>query len=151
MFVLVPTPLLSQMPGTDWETTTGDVKARVLARLGHHDVKLDPSAIEVEQVMTPVEWCRRFGLYDGSAFGAAHTLFQLGPMRSSNYSKEIKGLYYVGASTTPGTGLPMVVLGGKMIAERIQKTEVRKQKSEAGSQKPESFASPQDNLRAENE
>jgi phytoene desaturase len=119
MFVLVPTPLLSQMPGTDWESTAGDVKARVLARLGHHGVKLDPSAIEVEQVMTPVEWSRRFGLYDGSAFGAAHTLFQLGPMRSSNYSKEIKGLYYVGASTTPGTGIPMVVLGGKMTADRV--------------------------------
>jgi phytoene desaturase len=120
MFVLVPTPLLSQMPGTDWESTAEDVKARVLARLHHHDVKLDPSLIVVEQVLTPVEWRRRFGLYDGSAFGAAHTLFQLGPMRASNYSKEIEGLYYVGASTTPGTGMPMVVLGGKMVSNRIR-------------------------------
>ncbi|MFX9707486.1 phytoene desaturase, partial [Acinetobacter baumannii] len=62
----------------------------------------------------------RFGLYDGSAFGAAHTLRQIGPFRAPNYSREIKGLYYVGASTTPGTGLPMVALGGRLVADRIE-------------------------------
>jgi phytoene desaturase len=34
-------------------------------------------------------------------------------------SEELEGLYYVGASTTPGTGMPMVVLSGRLVAERI--------------------------------
>lgn len=119
MFVLVPTPLVSEMRGVDWETTAREVKSRVIERLNHHGVDLTPKRIAVEAIYTPLDWQRKFGLYDGSAFGASHKLFQMGPMRARNYSKDIKGLYYVGASTTPGTGMPMVVLGGKMVAERI--------------------------------
>jgi phytoene desaturase len=72
-----------------------------------------------ERVWSPVEWGNRFGLHDGSAFGAAHTLFQVGPFRDSNRDPRVRGLYYVGAGTTPGTGVPMVTLGGAMTAERI--------------------------------
>ena len=60
-----------------------------------------------------------FGLHMGSAFGASHNLFQVGPFRNSNKSKKYKNLFFVGASTTPGTGLPMCVLSGKMVAERV--------------------------------
>jgi len=118
-FILVPTPLLSEMPGADWQLETRKVREKVLNRLARHGIEIEPGRIVVEEVLTPVDWQDRFGLYDGSAFGAAHTLFQIGPFRARNYSREIDGLYYVGASTTPGTGMPMVVLGGKRTAERI--------------------------------
>ena len=114
VFVLVPVPVLSDLPDIDWDDASREIRSRVLSRIG-----LDPARIATEEVWTPVEWKRRFGLYDGSAFGAAHTLFQVGPFRARNYSTAIHGLYHVGASTTPGTGMPMVVLGGKMTAERI--------------------------------
>lgn len=119
-FVLVPTPLLSEMPDADWPGITARVRQEVLERLWQHGVDLDPERIVTEDVYTPDDWSRRFGLYDGSAFGASHTLFQVGPFRARNYSTEVDGLYYVGASTTPGTGMPMVVLGGKLTAERIE-------------------------------
>jgi phytoene desaturase len=120
IFVLAPTPVLSQMPSLDWVETTRAVKAQVLERLRRHGLDLAPERIMVEEVYTPQEWRRRFGLYDGSAFGAAHTFFQVGPFRARNYDEELDGLFYVGASTTPGTGLPMVALSGKLVAERIQ-------------------------------
>jgi phytoene desaturase len=120
IFVLAPTPLLSQLPGLDWAETTRAVKAQVLERLRRHGLDLAPERIAVEEVYTPQEWRRRFGLYDGSAFGAAHNFFQVGPFRARNYDEEVDGLFYVGASTTPGTGLPMVALSGKLVAERIQ-------------------------------
>ncbi|HEX8088399.1 MAG TPA: phytoene desaturase family protein [Blastocatellia bacterium] len=119
MFALVPTPLVSEMPGADWAVVTRKVKARIIERLQKHGVNLTPGRIIVEEVYTPVDWRRRFGLHDGSAFGAAHTLFQMGPLRARNYAERVEGLYYVGASTTPGTGMPMVVLGGRMVAERV--------------------------------
>jgi len=119
MFVLVPTPLLSDMGDTDWQAVTQSIKTRVLDRLRQHGIDLAPERIAVEEVYTPEEWRRRFGLFNGSAFGAAHTLFQVGPFRTRNYSEEIAGLFYVGASTTPGTGMPMVVLSGKLAAERV--------------------------------
>lgn len=120
MFVLAPMPLLSQMNGVDWPATIKRIRQQVLERLWQHAVDLNPECIVVEEVLTPLEWQRRFGLFDGSAFGAAHTLGQVGPFRARNYAREIAGLYYVGASTTPGTGLPMVVLSGKLTAERIE-------------------------------
>lgn len=119
MFVLVPTPLLSQLGPVNWEELVSAVRERVLARLRLHGVGIGPEDFVFEQAMTPEDWRQQFGLYDGSAFGAAHSLFQVGPFRPRNYSREIAGLYYVGASTTPGTGMPMVALGGRMVAERI--------------------------------
>lgn len=120
VFVLVPTPLLSEMPGLGDEQTVEMVRKRVLDRLASERIFLDRERIVVEKVLTPEDWRRRFGLHDGSAFGAAHTLFQVGPFRSRNYSGQVEGLFYVGASTTPGTGMPMVVLGGKLTAERVR-------------------------------
>ncbi len=119
MFVLVPTPLLSEIPETDWGQTIISIKQQIFARLKDHGVEIDETMIEFEEVFTPKTWAEKFGLYDGSAFGGAHTLFQVGPFRPRNYSSEIDGLYYTGASTTPGTGMPMVVLSGKLVAERI--------------------------------
>jgi phytoene desaturase len=123
MFVLVPTPLISEACVPDWNAEARYVKRRVLARLAQHGIMLDDSRIVVEETYTPEIWRDRFGLYDGSAFGAAHNLLQVGPFRDANFSRHIKGLYYVGASTTPGTGMPMVVLSGKLVADRVIKHE----------------------------
>lgn len=117
-FVLAPVPLISKWD-EDWEPAVKLIKERVFERLAHHRTNLVEDDILVEKVWTPVEWRDQFGLFDGSAFGAAHHLFEVGPFRSKNYDTKISGLYYVGASTTPGTGMPMVILGGKMTAERI--------------------------------
>jgi len=120
MFALAPTPLLSEMPDVDWRAAINDVRQRIFERLWLDDIGLATERIVVEEVFTPVEWRRRFGLFDGSAFGAAHTLFQVGPFRPRNYSSEIDGLYFAGASTTPGAGMPMVALSGKLTAQRIE-------------------------------
>ncbi|HEY9285972.1 MAG TPA: phytoene desaturase family protein, partial [Pyrinomonadaceae bacterium] len=119
VFVLAPVPTLRQMPAADWRAEVDEIRSKIFTTLARHNVALDASRLSVEEVYTPEDWRRRFGLYDGSAFGAAHTLRQLGPLRRKNFSAEIDGLYYVGASTTPGTGMPMVVLSGRLVAERI--------------------------------
>lgn len=114
MFVLVPTPVISELRCADWSPVLRKMKNNVLERVG-----LPEERIVFEEVWTPQDWKERFGLHDGSAFGAAHTLFQMGPWRARNYSRDLKGLYFTGASTTPGTGMPMVLLSGRMVAERI--------------------------------
>jgi phytoene desaturase len=120
MFVLVPTPVISELPGIDWDETTRKVKAQVLEKLRRHGIEIASERMLVQESYTPLDWRRRFGLYDGSAFGAAHTLWQVGPFRARNYALEIDGLYYVGASTTPGTGMPMVLMSGQQTAQRIR-------------------------------
>jgi phytoene desaturase len=120
VFALVPAPLVSQMPHADWNEVAGRARAAIFERLAAHGVALGPGRLLFEEVLTPVDWRERFGLHDGSAFGAAHTLRQLGPWRSPNHHPRIEGLFYTGASTTPGTGLPMVVLSGRMAAARVR-------------------------------
>ena len=119
VFALVPAPLLSDMPLADWAQVARDARAQMFGRLRRHGIPFTEADILFEEVWTPQEWSERYGLYDGSAFGASHTLFQMGPFRARNESQKFKKLFYVGASTTPGTGMPMVVLGGKMTAERV--------------------------------
>jgi phytoene desaturase len=119
LFVLVPTPTLDKLEGTDWSTEVPRLRAQVLERMAAQGAALDDSRIVAEHAWTPQQWRERFGLYQGSAFGAAHNLMQVGPFRAPNAHKSIAGLYYAGASTTPGTGMPLVVLSGRMTAERI--------------------------------
>ena len=119
LFVLVPTPVLSAMGATDWPGVTRGVKEKVLQRMRQEGVAIEADDIVAEEVWTPEDWRTRFGLHDGSAFGAAHTLFQMGPWRANNRDHAAQGLYYTGAGTTPGTGMPMVVLGGRMTADRM--------------------------------
>ncbi len=62
-----------------------------------------------------------FNLYRGSGLGLAHGLNQIGAFRPANKDEEFSNLYYVGASTVPGTGLPIVVISSKLVTERIEK------------------------------
>jgi len=119
IFVLVPAPLDCELELAGWDSELARLREFVFARLRLAGVDLNASCIQKEVVFTPEQWRTRFGLYRGSAFGAAHTLNQMGPFRPRNYSRRIRGLYFAGASTTPGTGLPMVVLSGMLAARRI--------------------------------
>lgn len=119
LFVLVPVPLMEPGGEVDWSATVRRIEETVLDRLEHHGIELPIDTRKVNVAWTPETWNQRFGLWKGSAFGASHILRQMGPLRSPNVDRKIQGLYYVGAGTTPGTGLPMVVLGGAMTAERV--------------------------------
>ena len=96
-----------------------DIASLIFKRLDHNNIDLKTNDIEHEKVYTPDDWRDLYGLYKTSAFGASHNLFNIGPFRNRNKSNKITGLYYVGASTTPGTGLPMVTLSGKLVSDRI--------------------------------
>jgi phytoene desaturase len=119
IFILVPLPLDNGKNPYNCNELAGQLQGRVLHRMQRHGIGLSADDITSELVLTPSDWGRRFGLYQNSAFGAAHTLFQMGNFRYPNQDRKLGGLYYTGASTTPGTGMPMAVLSGKMTAERI--------------------------------
>jgi phytoene dehydrogenase-like protein len=72
-----------------------------------------------ETVLTPQTFADRYNVTHGSAFGLAATLVQSGPFRPSIRSRAHAGLYYAGASSHPGGGVPIVTLGGAMVAAAI--------------------------------
>ena len=56
----------------------------------------------------------------GTPFALAHTLMQSGPFRPRNVDRRVPGLVFAGSGTTPGVGIPMVLISGKLAAQRVQ-------------------------------
>lgn len=73
-------------------------------------------AIEVEDITDPSVWQAR-GMEAGAPFSAAHSLFQTGPFRSPNHWGA--NVVFTGSATQPGVGVPMVLVSGRLAAERI--------------------------------
>ncbi len=74
--------------------------------------------IEVERFITPADWAAT-GLAAGAPFSLAHTLAQTGPFRPRNYPRGWDNVVFAGSATTPGVGVPMVLVSGRLAAERI--------------------------------
>ncbi len=116
VFVLCPVPDMRFKP--DWSdreqvaaNIIGDLSGRIGIDLQKHIVS--------QTLMTPVEWRDSFNLYKGSGLGLGHNLDQIGGFRPKNVDEEFANVFYVGASTVPGTGLPMAVISSKLLVERI--------------------------------
>lgn len=71
-------------------------------------------------VYTPQEWQQEFNLYQGSGLGLSHKMMQIGGFRPANFDEQFGNLFYVGASTVPGAGLPMAVISADLVCERIE-------------------------------
>jgi phytoene dehydrogenase-like protein len=72
-----------------------------------------------ETCYTPEDWASLYNLAKGAAFGLSHNFTQVGYLRPQNRHRIYKNLYFVGASTHPGTGLPMVLLSGELTSKRV--------------------------------
>ncbi len=77
------------------------------------------SHIVYESDVTPFDLLNRFNAYEGNAFGVDHQLSQINYLRPHHVSPVIKQLYYVGASTHPGTGIALVLKGAKLVVDEI--------------------------------
>ncbi len=75
--------------------------------------------IEVEHCFYPQDFIARYNLKYGATFGLAHNLTQSAFFRPANFDPKIRNLYYVGASTQPGGGLPVVIAGSRIVADLI--------------------------------
>jgi len=64
---------------------------------------------------------RRFNLVKGATHGLSHRLMQMGYSKPHNRHARYRNLYFAGASTHPGTGLPTVLVSGRLVAERCVK------------------------------
>jgi phytoene desaturase len=122
LYVLMPVGHLDARTEQDWEALVARARQTVLDRLGKEMGATDlESHIKFEIVYQPKTWKERFNLVNGSAFGLSHNFWQVGYLRPHNRHKKYKNLYFAGASTHPGTGLPIVLLSARLTTERILK------------------------------
>lgn len=116
LFILCPVPDLRYK--RSWEDAE-QLAANIIDDLGKRVGYDIAGNILTKIILSPTEWAQRLNLYKGSGLGLAHGLNQIGGFRPANKDEEFNNLYYVGASTTPGTGLPIVVISSKLVTERI--------------------------------
>lgn len=116
LFILCPVPDLRFKKSWNDEQELADTIIEDLGKRVGYDIK---SNIITQKIMSPEAWRNQFNLYKGSGLGLAHGLNQIGAFRPANKDEEFSNLYYVGASTIPGTGLPIVVISSKLVTERI--------------------------------
>lgn len=81
------------------------------------EVGFDPTRIATIRSLTPEDWQNDLNLERGAAFGLSHDFLQSAFFRPSNRGP--KGVTYVGASTMPGNGMPMVLISAELAEERV--------------------------------
>ncbi len=114
LYVLEPTPHLGGQ--IRWDEERVAIRADLAKRTGELGY---PADIEVERFFDPTDW-ERMGMAMGTPFGLSHRFSQTGPFRPANTDRRAPGLVFVGSSTVPGVGVPMVLLSGRLAALRVR-------------------------------
>ena len=115
-YVLFPTPNLSA--NIDWRIQAPKYRDEMVGTLEKRGYVGFGDAIEVEHLTTPLEW-EEMGLAMGAPFASAHTFSQTGPFRPNNFPRAFENVVFTGSGTQPGVGVPMVIISGKLAAQRI--------------------------------
>ncbi|MSY58046.1 MAG: phytoene desaturase, partial [Actinobacteria bacterium] len=115
-YVLFPTPNLSA--DIDWKKIGPKYRDEMIKALEDRGYKGFGDSIEFEHMTTPLDW-KEQGMEMGAPFASAHTFFQTGPFRPKNLAAGYENVVFAGSGTQPGVGVPMVLISGRLAAERI--------------------------------
>jgi phytoene desaturase len=118
---LVPVGCLYEELGQDFEALRSRAREIVIERVKKLGITDLEAHITHEVCYTPHDWREQFNLARGATFGLKHNISQLGYLRPHNRHSRYKNLYFCGASTHPGTGVPIAFLGAGLVEERILK------------------------------
>ncbi|MBP2471557.1 phytoene desaturase [Crossiella equi] len=116
-FLLAPCPNLAAAP-LEWERLGPRYADELVTLLARRGLVPDEDALTRLALVTPADWARE-GLTAGTPFALAHTFAQTGPFRPGNLPKPFANVVLAGAGTTPGVGIPPVLISGRLAAERI--------------------------------
>jgi phytoene desaturase (3,4-didehydrolycopene-forming) len=111
------TPGVSQ----DWDAMVAVARNTILKTIESRlQISLGPHIVD-EVVNTPPTWRTSFNLDRGAILGLSHSFFNVLSFRPKTKHASIEDLYFVGASTHPGTGVPIVLAGAKLVTEQVLK------------------------------
>lgn len=115
--------LVPMAPGLDY--SNADLEAygdRVLATL-ERELKIPNlrQRVECKQFFCGKDFASRYNSHKGTALGLAHTLMQTALFRPNNISKKVDNLYFVGADTNPGIGMPICLISAELVWKRLMK------------------------------
>ncbi|MEV8057543.1 phytoene desaturase [Streptomyces antimycoticus] len=118
-YILAPCPNTAIGPhAAAWSDLGPRYRDTLLRELERRGLGGIEAAIEEECLITPADWHTR-GHAAGTPFSAAHTFAQTGPFRPRNLVRGTENAVLAGCGTTPGVGVPTVLLSGKLAAARV--------------------------------
>lgn len=118
LFFVCPAPdLRFKKSWHDKETIADSIIDDFSVRAGR-DIRKE---IVSRTVYSPEDWQNQYNLHRGSGLGLSHKMLQVGGFRPKNFDEVFGNVFYTGASTIPGTGLPMVIISSRLTAENIRK------------------------------
>jgi len=117
--VAIPVPHLDEENLQNWEQYKAKSRRYILKRFQEMGILDLEDHLKFEICHSPVDWKSRYNLTKGSAHGLSHEIMQMGYLRPKNQHARYRNLYFVGASTHPGTGLPSVLVSAKHVSDRI--------------------------------
>jgi phytoene desaturase len=119
LIAIVPVGHLSANGDQDWRAIRDQARRDVFRRLNGIGINDLEEHIKFEVNYTPLSWRKRYNLVKGSTHGLCHNLMQLAWFRPGNRHSRYHNLYFAGASTQPGTGIPTVLISARMAAGRL--------------------------------
>jgi phytoene desaturase len=119
LYVLVPVPSQATGREIDWAVEGPRLEREMLVRLERFGMAGLREHLVTSRTFTPADFATAFSATRGEAFGLAHGLDQVGYLRPHNRHPAYRNLYFVGQSTHPGCGIPMVLISARLVAERM--------------------------------
>lgn len=120
LYVLVPVPSQDPEDPLDWDREGPRLEAKMLRRLEDFGLTDLRERLRTRRVFTPADFQLELGATRGEAFGLAHGIDQVGYFRPHNRHADCTNLYFVGQSTHPGCGVPMVLISSRLVVERMR-------------------------------
>jgi phytoene desaturase len=115
--VLAPCPNL-RTSRIDWPRVGPAYRSELLRTLEARGLTGLRDSVEISELVTPADWAAQ-GLGAGTPFSLSHTFRQTGPFRPRNLVRGVDNAVLAGCGTTPGVGIPPVVISGKLAAQRV--------------------------------
>jgi phytoene desaturase len=116
---IVPVGHLVDDDSQDWAALRDQARQAVFTRLHAIGVLDLQDHLKFEVNYTPLSWRKRYNLMKGATHGLSHTLTQMAYFRPRNRHARLRNVYFVGASTHPGTGVPTAMISARLTAERL--------------------------------
>jgi len=118
LFVLVP--IAAGLTHTD--ESLKEYADKTISQMEEYmDIPNFKNRIEFQRIYAVNDFIKDYNAFKGSALGLAHSLGQTAIFRPNNINKKVKNLYYVGAGTNPGIGMPICLISAELVYKRIEK------------------------------
>lgn len=120
LYVLMPVPNLDAK--IDWEKEKPRLREKIIRRIELETGISDFEAhIEVEKIVSPLEWQNDYFVYRGATFNLAHNLDQMMYFRPHNKFEDVDHCFLVGGGTHPGSGLPTIFQSAMISSDLLNK------------------------------